>query len=103
MARRIDIGTASQIQSGKLVTLPVSITNNGVPESSFEYVFPAEQFSAAYDTINVMYGTMHLGCCHALSISNADFQEFYYAGSPVANPVALIGLVVQDVGTYAFV
>lgn len=103
MARRIHIGTCSQIGTGKLVSLPVEMSDDGTPLSAYEYVFAAEQFSVVYDTINVMFGTMHLGNSHALNISNADYEEFYYGGNPVANPVTLIGLVIQDVGQYAFI
>jgi|LakMenE01Jun11ns_1017448.scaffolds.fasta_scaffold9557481_2 hypothetical protein len=103
MARRIDISTCSNIQSGKIISLPVSITDNGVPVSSFEYVFAAERFSVAYDTINTMIATLHLGDCNSLTISNGNFDEFYYAGVAQLNPVALVGQVVQDVAVYAFV
>jgi hypothetical protein len=101
MATRIEISTCSQIGTGKLVALPVTISENGVNISQFEYVFAAEDFSVAYDTINTQIGTLHLGCCNSLTISNGLFQEWYYAGSAQASPVALIGQVVQDVGPFA--
>ncbi len=103
MATRIEISTASQVGTGKIITLPVYITENGTPVSSFEYVFAAEDFSVVYDTINSMTGTLHLGCCNSLTISNGSFQEFYYAGVAESNPVALIGDIVQDVAQYAFI
>lgn len=101
MARRIEISTCTQLGTGKLVNLPIGITDNGVTVSQFEYVFAAEDFSVAYDTINTMIGTLHLGCCNSLTISNADYQEFYYSGASKANAVALIGDVAQDVAQYA--
>jgi hypothetical protein len=101
MSTKIEIGLCYQIGTGKLVGLPVSITQDGVPVSSFEYVFAAEDFSVAYDTINTQIGTLHLGCCNSLTISNGLFQEWYYGGVAQANPVALIGQVVQDVGQFA--
>jgi len=101
MARRIDISSCYQLATGKLIGLPVSITDNGVPVSSFEYVFAAERFSVAYDTINTMIATLHLGDCNSLTISNGNFDEFYYAGVAKINPVALVGEVIQDVGLFA--
>ena len=103
MATRIEIGICSQIASSKIVALPVNISENGVTQSSFEYVFAAEDFSVAYDTVNTQIGTLHLGCCNSLTISNGLYQEWYYNGAAQANPVALIGQVVQDVSQYAFV
>ena len=103
MATRIEISSCSQLGLGKLVGLPVNISEDGVTQSSFEYVFAAEDFSVAYDTVNTQIGTLHLGCCNSLTISNGLFQEWYYAGAAQANPVALIGKVVQDVSQYAFV
>ena len=103
MARRIEISTCNQLNAGKLISLPVSITEDGNPVSSFEYVFPAEQFSVVYDTINTMTATIHFGCCNSITISNANFDEFYFAGLEKINPVALVGEVVQDVSQYAFI
>jgi hypothetical protein len=103
MVKRIEISTCYQLQAGKLVGLPVSISEDGVAQSSFEYVFAAEDLSVAYDTINTQIGTLHLGCCNSLTISNGLFQEWYYDGAAQPSPVALIGQVVQDVSQYAFV
>ena len=33
---------------------------------------------------------------------NGDYNQFYYNGASKANPVALIGDIIQDVAQYAF-
>jgi hypothetical protein len=103
MANRIDASSSTQIQTGSVVMLDITIKDStGATISNKVYVFDAHDFSAAYDTQNSQIGTLHLGCCNSLTISNADYDQFYYNGASKASPVALIGDIIQDVAQYAF-
>ena len=104
MANRIYASSATQIQTGSVVMLEITITDSTGATwiSNKVYVFDAHDFSAAYDTQNSQIGTLHLGCCNSLTISNADYDQFYYNGASKASPVALIGEILQDVAMYAF-
>lgn len=103
MANIIYASSVTQIQTGSVVMLDITIKDStGATISNKMYVFDAHDFSAAYDSQNSQIGTLHLGCCNSLTISNGDYNQFYYNLASKANPVALIGDIIQDVAQYAF-
>lgn len=101
MANSIEIATATQLGTASMVTVQVLTSTNGTVTSDKYFVFNANDFSATYDNNQPNICVLHFGPNHSLSISNADYQSFTWAGTAKASAIALATAVIDDVHVYA--
>ena len=101
MANRIVIGTANLLGGSSYLQIQVQSSENGVLQTDKYISFNANDFECIYDNQQPNIVVFHFGRNHTVTVSNADYQEFYQVGDSKATPVALAVAVLNDIATYA--
>lgn len=99
MTNKIQINAASQLQFGAFVQNQVIITIGGVEVSRPYYNYNANHISACVDSQNPNVAVIHFDGL-SLSISNGEYNEFYFGGILQASPLALAQQVIADAVQY---
>lgn len=99
MTKRITITTATQLQFGAFVQNQVIITHDGVDVARPYYNYNANKLSACIDVVNPNIAVIHFDGL-SLSISNGEYNEFYFGGLVQATPLALAQQVITDAAQY---
>ena len=100
MANRIVIGAASLLGGSSYLQIQVQSLENGVLQTDKYISFNANEFECIYDNQQPNIVVFHFGRNHTVTVSNADYQEFYQVGVSKATPVALAVAVLGDIAGY---
>ena len=100
MANRIVIGAANLLGGASYVQVQIQTFENGVATSERYVSFNANNFECVYDNEQPNIAVLHFGSSHTVTISNADYQEFYFGGLVKASPVALAADVLGDIAGF---
>lgn len=99
MTSQIYISSASQLQFGSFIEVQVQTTINGVITSDPIIVFDANKLGVAYDLESPNIVVFHFNGT-AITVSNADYNVFSFAGIIKTNPVDLAISVIADIAQY---
>ena len=99
MTRQILISSANQMQFGSFIEFQVQTTINGVLASDKIVYFDANKLGVAYDLESPNIVVFHFNGT-AITVSNADYNVFSFAGIIKTDPVDLAISVISDIAQY---
>lgn len=99
MIREIIISSAIPLQFGSYIKVQIIFTIDGVQQYNEYMAFDANKFACVYDAENPNIVVFHFGNIMQ-SISNADYNQFSYAGVPSASLIAFTQNIINDIASY---
>lgn len=99
MIKRITISAASQLQFGAFVSNQTIITHDGIDIKRPYYNYNANYISACVDVESPNIAVIHFDGM-SLSITNGEYNEFYFGGIQKASPLELAQAVIADATQY---